>query len=62
MTNAISLNADIFHDAEQTAHRLLSSLAVTEFSQTHSQGAPYPAKLDDDLVQMQYDMFDMEDW
>jgi hypothetical protein len=66
MTNAISLNANIFHDAEQTAHRLgislnkLSSLAITEFLQTHSQG--HPAKLPGDLMQMQYDMFDREDW
>ena len=78
MKTAISLNNEIFNEAEQTAHELglsrskLYSLAIKEFIQTHNPDlitaklnqvySLNNSKLEDDINQLNYDMISQEEW
>ena len=78
MKTAISINDDIYREAELTAQELglsrskLYSLAILEFIQTHKPEAITAklnevydkniSKLEDDIVQANYDLLSDEDW
>jgi hypothetical protein len=78
METVIVLDTESFQAAEREAVQLrmplpvFCSLAIREFVQNHHKNniteqlnavyAGYPAKIDDDILQAQYDSLDGEDW
>ena len=78
MNMAVSLDAEVFRKAQLEAEHLqvsvpeLCTLAIHEFVQNHHKetiteqiNAAYSvhkAKIDEDIMQAQYDMLDEEDW
>jgi len=78
MKTAISISDEVFQEAERTAQNLglsrskLYSMAILEFVQNHDPDAITrkldlvyglsETRLDDDLLQANYDMFAQEDW
>lgn len=78
MKTAISLNNEIFNEAEQTAQNLglsrskLYSLAIKEFIQNHNPDlitaklnqvySLNNSKLEDDIDQLNYDILSQEEW
>jgi metal-responsive CopG/Arc/MetJ family transcriptional regulator len=78
MKTAISINDDIYREAEMTAQELglsrskLYSLAIKEFIQTHKPEAvtsklnavydKIDSKLEDDIAQTNYDLLSNEEW
>ena len=78
MKTAISINDDVFLEAEQTAHQLglsrskLYSMAILEFVQNHNPEtitaklneiySRNDSRLDDDIVQSNYNLLAQEDW
>lgn len=78
MKTAISISDEVFQEAERTAQNLglsrskLYSMAILEFVQNHDPDAitrkldlvygSSETRLDDDLLQANYDLFAQEDW
>jgi hypothetical protein len=78
MKTAISINDDVYREAELTAQELglsrskLYSLAILEFIQTHKPDAitsklnevydKNNSKLEDDIIQTNYDLLSNEEW
>ena len=78
MKTAISINDDIYQEAEQTAEQLglsrsrLYALAIREFIQTHKPEAiiaklnevysHQPSTLEEDILQANYDLLSKEAW
>ena len=78
MKTAISINDDVYREAELTAKELglsrskLYSLAILEFIQTHKPEAITSklnevyennnSKLDEDINQLNYNLFSQEEW
>ncbi len=78
MKTAVSINDDIYQEAEQAARQLglsrsrLYSLAILEYVQTHQPDAitaklnevysRVHSRLEDDIVQTNYDLLSMEEW
>ena len=78
MKTAISISDEIFIEAEKTARQLgvsrskLYSMAIVEFVQHHTPEAITAAlneiygstesRLDDDIMQANYDLLPQEDW
>jgi len=78
MKTAISINDDVFHEAEQTAQKLglsrskMYSMAILEFVQNHNPEAitaklnevykSNGSELDADIIQATYDLFAQEEW
>lgn len=78
MKTAISINKDVYNEAELTARQLglsrskLYSLAIVEFVKTHKPEAitaklneiysNLDSKLDNDISQMNYDLLAKDEW
>ena len=78
MKTAISINKDVYNEAELTARQLglsrskLYSLAIVEFVKTHKPEAitaklneiysNLDSKIDNDISQMNYDLFAKDEW
>ncbi|OHD75484.1 MAG: hypothetical protein A3J97_13215 [Spirochaetes bacterium RIFOXYC1_FULL_54_7] len=78
MKTAISISDEVFLEAEQTAHQLglsrsrMYSLAIVEFIQSHNPDAitaklnevysTVDSRLEDDLIQANYDLLSLDDW
>lgn len=78
MKTAISINDDVYREAELTARVLglsrskLYSLAILEFIQTHKPEAitaqlnevyeKNDSRLDEDIIQTNYDLLSKEEW
>jgi hypothetical protein len=78
MKTAISINDDVFLEAEQTAQQLglsrskMYSMAILEFVQNHNPDAittklneiysRNDSKLDDEIIQTNYDLLSQDEW
>ena len=78
MKTAISISDEVFLEAEQTARKLglsrsrMYSMAIIEFIQAHNPDAitaklnqvysTVDSRLDDDLIQANYDLFSRDVW
>ena len=78
MNTAVSLDIEVFRIAEQEAEHLeisvpeFCSMAIQEFLQNRHKDSitekvnkvysTYKAKIDEDILQAQYDMLEEEDW
>jgi len=78
MNTAVSLDINIFREAEREAKSLritipeFCSVAIQEFVKNNNKStitkqldgfySTYKAKIDDDVLQAQYDLLDEEDW
>ena len=78
MKTAISISDEVFLEAEQTAQKLglsrsrMYSMAIIEFIQAHNPEAitaklnqvysTVDSRLDDDLIQANYDLFSRDVW
>jgi len=78
MDTAISLDINVFREAEREADHLrisvpeFCSMAIHEFVKNGSKReitkqlddyySTYKAKIDDDIIQAQYDLFGEEEW
>jgi len=78
MKTAISINKEVFNEAELTARQLglsrskLYSLAIVEFVKTHKPDAitaqlneiysAHDSDLDSDISQLNYDLLSRDDW
>ena len=78
MNTVVSLDAEVFSKAQREAEHLsvsvpeFCSMAIHEFVQNHRNGtlteqvdaiySTYKAKIDEDILQAQYDGLDEEDW
>lgn len=78
MKTAISISDEVFLEAEQTAQKLglsrsrMYSMAIIEFIQAHNPDAitaklnqvysTVDSRLDDDLLQANYDLFSRDVW
>jgi predicted transcriptional regulator len=78
MKTAISISDEVFQEAEQTAQQLglsrsrMYDLAIVEFIQSHNPDAitaklnevysTVDSRLDDDLIQANYDLLSQDAW
>jgi predicted transcriptional regulator len=78
MKTAISISDEVFQEAEQTAQQLglsrsrMYSMAIVEFIQSHNPDAitaklnevysTVDSRLDDDLIQANYDLLSQDAW